>query len=249
MMRLNISMAGLGCLAAVRWPEGVQPFRAITAGWRDILLTKKTIRGYYNCAVWINFQFGFLLRNAGGTDMNLGKKHNQHGFTIHEMLLVILISTVLLSLSIVGVVSYMRSLQLAQLDNSAKEIFLAAQNRAILLRSSQQLNGLVVGEENAIKNVDVIPNSNGGIQITAYYIHCDNSHMDQLLPDGTIDPTLWDGDFWITYEPESGSVIDVFFCDQDLEVGESFPDFYKEWRAASKSDRKNRKPMGGLLRG
>lgn len=181
--------------------------------------------------------------------MNLGKKHNQHGFTIHEMLLVILISTVLLSLSIVGVVSYMRSLQLAQLDNSAKEIFLAAQNRAILLRSSQQLNGLVVGEENAIKNVDVIPNSNGGIQITAYYIHCDNSHMDQLLPDGTIDPTLWDGDFWITYEPESGSVIDVFFCDQDLEVGESFPDFYKEWRAASKSDRKNRKPMVGYYGG
>ena len=181
--------------------------------------------------------------------MNLGKKHNQHGFTIHEMLLVILISTVLLSLSIVGVVSYMRSLQLAQLDNSAKEIFLAAQNRAILLRSSQQLNGLVVGEENAIKNVDVIPNSNGGIQITAYYIHCDNSHMDQLLPDRTIDPTLWDGDFWITYEPESGSVIDVFFCDQDLEMGESFPDFYKEWRAASKSDRKNRKPMVGYYGG
>ena len=87
--------------------------------------------------------------------MNLGKKHNQHGFTIHEMLLVILISTVLLSLSIVGVVSYMRSLQLAQLDNSAKEIFLAAQNRAILLRSSQQLNGLVVGEENDIKNQSV----------------------------------------------------------------------------------------------
>lgn len=181
--------------------------------------------------------------------MNLGKKYNQHGFTVQEMLLAILISLVLLSLSVVAIVTYMRHLQLAQLDNSAKEIFLAAQNRAILLRSSQQLDGLVVADENAIENVEVIPNSDGGIQITVYYIHCDNAQIDQLLPRESIDPALWDGDFWITYEPESGSVIDVFFCDQDLEVGDRFPDFYQEWRAASKTDRRNRKPMVGYYGG
>lgn len=181
--------------------------------------------------------------------MNVEKKYNQHGFTLHEMLLVILISLVFLALSIVGIVTYMRYLRLVQLDNSAKEIFLAAQNRAILLRSNQQLDEFVVEDANSIKNVDVIPGSDGGIQITVYYIHCDSAHMDQLLPSGTIDPTLWDGDFWITYEPESGSVIDVFFCDQDLEVGDDFADFYKEWRAASKSDRMDRKPMVGYYGG
>lgn len=181
--------------------------------------------------------------------MNFWKKYNQHGFTIHEMLLVILISLIFLALSVVGIVTYMRYLRLAQLDNSAKEIFLAAQNRAILLRSNQQLDEFVVGDANSIKNVDVIPGSNGGIQITVYYIHCNSSHMDQLLPSGTIDPTLWDGDFWITYEPESGSVIDVFFSEQDLEVGDDFADFYKEWRAASKSDRMDRKPMVGYYGG
>ena len=181
--------------------------------------------------------------------MNVGKKNNQHGFTIQEMLVVILITLVFLALSVVGIVTYMRYLQLARLDNSAKEIFLAAQNRAILLHSSQQLDGLVVEDGNFIKNVEVIPNSDGGIQITVYYIHCDSSHMSQLLPSGTIDPTLWDGDFWITYEPESGSVIDVFFCDQDLEVGDHFPDFYEEWRAATKVDRMDRKPMVGYYGG
>lgn len=130
--------------------------------------------------------------------MNVEKKYNQHGFTLHEMLLVILISLVFLALSIVGIVTYMRYLRLVQLDNSAKEIFLAAQNRAILLRSNQQLDEFVVEDANSIKNVDVIPGSDGGIQITVYYIHCDSAHMDQLLPSGTIDPTLWDGDFWIT---------------------------------------------------
>lgn len=181
--------------------------------------------------------------------MNLGKKYNQHGFTVPEMLLVILISLVLLAVSLVGIVTYMRYLRLAQLDNSAKEIFLAAQNRAILLRSSQQLDGLVDEGTNSIKNVDVIPNADGGIQITVYYIRCSSSQMDQLLPSGTIDPALWDGDFFITYEPESGSVIDVFFCDQDLEVEDSFPDFYRQWRAASKLDRMDREPMVGYYGG
>lgn len=182
--------------------------------------------------------------------MNLTKKYGQHGFTVQEMLLVILISLVLLAVSVVGIITYMRYLQLAQLDNSAKEIFLAAQNRAILLRSSQQLNGLVVDSTNSIENVEVIPNSDGGIQITVYYIHCDSSYMAQLLPSGTIDPALWDGDFWITYEPESGSVIDVFYSDQNLGVASgTFPDFYREWRAASKLDRMNRKPMVGYYGG
>ena len=177
------------------------------------------------------------------------KKNRQNGFTIHEMLIVILISLVLLSLSIVGLVNYMRYLQLAQMDHSAKEIFLAAQNRSILLHSSQQLDNLVVQEGNRIKNVDVIPHSTNTTQIDVYYIRCDNPYIEELLPSYTIDPTLWEGDFWITYEPESGSVIDVFFCEQNLEVGDSFPDFYTAWRAAPKTDRMSRKPMVGYYGG
>lgn len=177
-----------------------------------------------------------------------GIKHNQKGFTLHEMLLVVAISIVLLAVSVVGILTYMRHLRLTELDNSAKEIFLAAQNRAILLRSSQQLEGFVDQMTNKIENVDVIPNSNNTTQITVYYIRCDNSHINQLLPAESIDPTLWEGNFWITYEPESGSVIDVFFCDQDLQVGD-FPSFYEEWRAASKSARMSRKPMVGYYGG
>lgn len=185
--------------------------------------------------------------------MKLGGKCNQRGFTLQEMLLVILISTILLSVSVVGIVGYMRHLQLAELDNSAKEIFMAAQNRAILLRSSQQLNKLVIHEDAGNKideKVDVIPGSDNTTQIEVYYIHCDDENIKNLLPSETIDPALWEGDFWITYEPESGSIIDVFYCDEDLlYADESFSDFYKEWRAASKLARMNRKPMVGYYGG
>lgn len=178
---------------------------------------------------------------------------NQKGFTLHEMLLVVAISIILLAVSVVGILTYMRQLRLTELDNSAKEIFLAAQNRAILLRSSQQLDGLVIQGDgsNTLDHVNVIPNSDDTTQITAYYIHCNDASISQLLPDGSIDPTLWEGDFYITYEPESGSVIDVFFCDKDLKVEDdgTFAAFYETWRAASRDARMNRSPMVGYYGG
>lgn len=180
-----------------------------------------------------------------------GLKQNQKGFTIHEMLLVVAISIVLLAVSVVGILTYMRYLRLTELDNSAKEIFLAAQNRAVLLRSSQQLERCVDKGDNTIAHVNVIPDSDNTTQITVYYIHCNDGNISQLLPRESIDPTLWDGDFWITYEPESGSVIDVFFCDKDLAVHTDgdFAAFYEKWRAAAKSARMSRNPMVGYYGG
>lgn len=177
------------------------------------------------------------------------KIHSQRGFTLHEMLLVILISVVLLAVSVVGIITYMRHLQLAQMDNSAKEIFLAAQNRAILLSGSQQLKGLVIREDNKLENVDVIPNSTDTVQITAYYIHSDDPSIEELLPRETIDPTLWEGDFYITYEPESGSVVDVFFSEGTLQTEGNFSTFYQTWRAAAKSARMGQNPMIGYYGG
>lgn len=181
------------------------------------------------------------------------RKH-QRGFTVQEMLLVILISVILLSLSLVGIVTYLRHLQIQELDNGAREIFLAAQNRAILLSGGQRLEGYVVKEDenNQIKNVDVIPGSDETTQITAYYIHSRDADLDQLLPQGTIDPTLREGDFYIVYEPESASVVDVFYSDDEAGLpvaGDDFPAFYTQWRAADKKLRMDSRPMIGYYGG
>ena len=55
-------------------------------------------------------------------------RKKQQGFTVQEMLVVIAITVILLGVSIVGVVAYVRHLQLKELDNAAREIFMAAQN-------------------------------------------------------------------------------------------------------------------------
>lgn len=181
--------------------------------------------------------------------MKYGQKNRQKGFTLPEMLIVILITVVLLAISLVGIVTYMRHLQLAELDNAAKEIFLSAQNRAILLSGGQRLEQYVVQPNNRMDHVEVAPGSGDTTQITAYYIHSSDVNLQQLMPEDTIDPALWDGDFYIIYEPKSGSVVDVFFNYKTLPVDNDFPAFYKQWRAAPKTERMNSKPMIGYYGG
>ena len=180
-------------------------------------------------------------------------KHAQKGFTLPEMLLVVAITIVLLAVSVVAIVTYMRHLQITRLDNSAREIFLAAQNRAILLSGGQRLESYVVhtGSGNEIPNVEVIPGAEGTPQITVYYIHSSDLHIAELLPEGTIDPTLWEGDFWIIYEPKSGSVVDVFFSEEELPVDAAgdFPAFYATWRTAGRAARMDAEPMIGYYGG
>ena len=64
---------------------------------------------------------------------------NRRGFTLVETLLVIAVLVILLAVSAVGVAVYLRQAQVTELDNAAREIYLAAQNRAILLQGSQRL--------------------------------------------------------------------------------------------------------------
>lgn len=123
----------------------------------------------------------------------------QQGFTVQEMLVVIAITVILLGVSIVGVVAYVRHLQLKELDNAAREIFMAAQNRAILIGSDKVKKAAVkADDQNRIDHVEIIPSEGdeATTQITVYYVHSsDEEAMKELLPQEAIDPALWDGDF------------------------------------------------------
>ena len=180
----------------------------------------------------------------------------QQGFTVQEMLVVIAITVILLGVSIVGVVAYVRHLQLKELDNAAREIFMAAQNRAMLIGSDKVKKAAVkADDQNRIDHVEIIPSEGdeATTQITVYYVHSsDEEAMKELLPQEAIDPALWDGDFYISYEPESASVVDVFYSDDTLPVeGElaDFADFYMRWRKADKEERMKSRPMIGYYGG
>ena len=171
---------------------------------------------------------------------------NRHGFTLMETLLVIALLAVLLAVSVVGVLAYRRQMQIAELDAAAREIYMAAQNRAVLLHNSQRLEALAVREDgsNSLDGVFAIPGDSDSGEVTAYYVHMDEAAGD-LLPAEAVEPALWDGDFYIVYEPESASVMDVFFTWTELPVNGGFAAFYDSWRGVARALRMNSDPMIG----
>ena len=69
-------------------------------------------------------------------DTENNRKRGKWGFTLAELLVVVAIITILVGVSFVAVLRYQSRLRRLEMDQTAKEIFLAAQNR-LSLESSQ----------------------------------------------------------------------------------------------------------------
>ena len=137
-----------------------------------------------------------------------GKRNS--GFTLVEMLAVTAIVVILLAVGMVSVVRYARWLEITELDNTAREIYLAAENRAVLLSAGGRLNKLVAekGQTLALpaEGAGVSPLAAGGgdqegeLRYISYSYNDAKDALDDLLPEGTIDPALRKGTFYIVYQ-------------------------------------------------
>lgn len=189
-----------------------------------------------------------------------GKRNS--GFTLVEMLAVTAIVVILLAVGMVSVVRYARWLEITELDNTAREIYLAAENRAVLLSAGGRLNKLVAekGQTLALpaEGAGVSPLAAGGgdqegeLRYISYSYNDAKDALDDLLPEGTIDPALRKGTFYIVYQLNvdeegnyvgTGSVTDVFYAGKGGNIGE-LADIYP-LRELSREERLNAKKMVG----
>ena len=156
-------------------------------------------------------------------NMKYWNKRN-HGFTMVEMLAAVAIVVILLAVSAVGVARYQAVLKLTELDNAAREIYMAAENRAVLLSGTRRLSSQLktAGRETLTDGRGV------------YYVSKTQMKA-ELLTVGSIDPTLLEGDFYIVYDGEGGGVTDVFFAEGAgsvetlLNASGGFAAFYQKW--------------------
>ena len=141
---------------------------------------------------------------------------SSRGMTMAEMLTVVAIIVILAGVAFIAVFNYQRSLAQLERDNTAREIFIAAQNHLTMSKGEGYLL-----KESDIANDDAIKNTFGNPDGDSYYIVVNNGNavgngskmLDLMLPFGSIDETVrGGGSYIISYEKDSGTVLDVYYC-------------------------------------
>lgn len=158
------------------------------------------------------------------------------GFTLVETLAVVAILVILLGLSAVGAAYCRDLLKITGLDNAAREIYMAAENRAVLLRGGGQL-------ESALSGAAAL--SDDGAAAALRYIRKTDDAVEELLPAGSVEPSFFDGEFYIVYDPAGGAVTDVFYTEEPgiPPIGDAFA------VAGDRSARMKNAPMLGYYGG
>ena len=138
------------------------------------------------------------------------RSNRNGGFTLVEMLATVGILVILLAVSAVAVTSYIDELQIAELDNAAREIYMAAENRAVLLSVAERMDDLIVttdaggnvitkrGESAKLSKVPICVDDEE-LQHTSdekLYVVSAADLGDDLLTYGAIDRTLLDNGYF-----------------------------------------------------
>lgn len=163
---------------------------------------------------------------------------NSNGFTMAEMLITVAIIVILCGFGFVAVIAHQRNLKRMEMDETAQEIFIAAQNHLTAARANGQWSSFL--EKTAAEG-------QGGSRGTAisyersdynkasdadaasrdfYYFTTESTTAVQngaealILPEGSIDETLRGHHYYVEYDAASGTVFGVFYTDSDHAITE-----------------------------
>lgn len=184
---------------------------------------------------------------------------NSNGFTMAEMLITVAIIVILCGFGFVAVIAHQRNLKRMEMDETAQEIFIAAQNHLTAARANGQWSSFL--EKTAAEG-------QGGSRGTAisyersdydkasdadaasrkfYYFTTENTAVKNgaealILPEGSIDETLRGHHFYVEYDAASGTVFGVFYTDSDhaitagdaQTVSRTDPDARRDYKADGK---------------
>lgn len=156
---------------------------------------------------------------------------NRKGFTLAEVLVTVAIIIILAGVTFVSVAQYQKNLRLMEMDGTAKEIFIAAQNHLSVAKASGDLDRLKsasgttdspIGTKLESSAVSAYAGNASGEYY--YVIHNVTSGtesytptegkqiLDMMLPFGALDETVaTSGNYAIVYELKSASVVAVLY--------------------------------------
>ncbi len=184
---------------------------------------------------------------------------NDKGFTMAEMLITVAIIVILCGFGFVAVIAHQRNLKRMEMDETAQEIFIAAQNHltaaeangqwdAFLKKTSGTTSGAARGVELANGPTGYDKTSDKDAASRKFYSFTTESDeavqkgaVSLILPEGSIDETLRGHHFYVEYDAMSGTVYGVFYTDADhditaedaQEVSRTDPDARRDYKDAN----------------
>lgn len=149
-------------------------------------------------------------------------KSRRDAFTLAEFLVVIAITMILAGVSFVAAIRYQSRLRRMEMDRTAKEIFLAAQNNLSLVKSGGIMERILADSSDSEEKAGtpVFGDDEEGLYAVLYQPGADAQNANEeirerLLPFGSMDETVrTDGSYLIVYDPEAGMVRRVWYSDR-----------------------------------
>ena len=163
---------------------------------------------------------------------------NSNGFTMAEMLITVAIIVILCGFGFVAVIAHQRNLKRMEMDETAQEIFIAAQNHLTAARASGQWSSFLEktaaegqvgsrGTAMSYRPSDYDKESDADAASRKFYYFTTesaeavkNGAEALILPEGSIDETLRGHHFYVEYDAASGTVFGVFYTDSDHSITE-----------------------------
>lgn len=157
------------------------------------------------------------------------KRLNRKGFTLAEVLVTVAIILILAGVAFVSVAQYQKNLRLMEMDGTAKEIFIAAQNHLSVAKASGDLDRLAedastsaIGTKLDSTSVSAYAGNHSGeyysvihnvTRGTESYTPTEGKKiLEMMLPFGALDETVaTSGNYAIVYELKSASVVAVLY--------------------------------------
>ena len=153
-------------------------------------------------------------------------KRNNRGFTLAEMLIGVAILVVLMSIAIPGAVAFQRKLHMAELDDYARQIFMAAQSEMTNMKASGRLDVYKKAIDDNNHELTQRPKDYPGTAEeksweNLFWVSSDEEKTQEYLMKtntSLTEATAKGGHFLLLLNPLSGDVYGAFYSEEKIKI-------------------------------
>ncbi|MBR3226232.1 MAG: prepilin-type N-terminal cleavage/methylation domain-containing protein [Atopobiaceae bacterium] len=142
-------------------------------------------------------------------------RRNSSGFTMMEMLIAVAVMVILMGVAFIAVINYQKSTKQLELDKTARELFIAAQNHLTVAQGQGLLKDAKSEELGFHSDSSTNENEYCFFVAPGVISSMQSTMLGEMLPPFSIDDTVRaGGSYVIQYDAKSGTVLNVFYSDQ-----------------------------------